>query len=86
MLRLPIVHFALSGVVFCLDFDPLFFLFLFHFRMFCLYFYFYFLGFQAQHFIPSSQEMENYWYGQWPTLSKFNASNGTMVTTFHMQQ
>jgi hypothetical protein len=54
--------------------------------MFCLYFYFYFLGFQAQHFIPSSQEMENYWYGQWPTLSKFNASNGTMVTTFHMQQ
>jgi hypothetical protein len=36
LLGLPIVHFALLGVVFCLDFNPFFFLFLFPYQVFFL--------------------------------------------------
>jgi hypothetical protein len=45
-----------------------------------------FPGFQAQHFIPGLQELENCQYGQWPTLSKFSANSGAMAATSHMQQ
>jgi hypothetical protein len=43
LLRLPIVRFALLGVVFCLDFDLFFFLLLFPCRMFSLYYLFIFV-------------------------------------------
>ncbi len=43
LLGLPIVHFALSGVVFCLDFGPLFFLFLIPRWVFFFYYLFIFV-------------------------------------------
>ncbi len=58
LLRLPIVRFALSGVVFCLDFSPFFFLLLFNCRVFFLIYLFRYLESSCCFFSPSASIQE----------------------------